>query len=186
MSLAALLPSCLIPATAQAEVTDQLDYRYYIAQAQNGRSLFLTLQDASPIRESGRVFLGHTERSIEWRLHWQETPNGTCRITEIRTSLRASIILPQLNGIDAGRQAEYTRFLMALRIHETGHYRIAQQAAQQIDAALAALPEMHNCREVEETANSTGHRIVAEFDAKDVQYDSATKHGQIQGAVLQN
>lgn len=186
MSRAALLLSCLAPAMAQAEVTDQLDYRYYTAQAQNGKTLFQTLQDASPIRENGRVFLGHTERSIEWRLHWQETPNGTCRITEIRTSLRATIILPQLTGIDAERQTEYTRFLMALRIHETGHYRIAQQAAQQIDAALAALPDMHNCREIEETANSTGHRIVAEFDVKDGQYDAATKHGQTQGAVLQN
>jgi predicted secreted Zn-dependent protease len=184
--LAALLFVCLVASTTGAEVSDQLEYRYYTAQAQAGKSLYQVLQAASPIRENGRVFLGHTNRDIEWRLHWQDTARGTCGITDVRVTLQASILLPQLNGIDPDRQVEFTRFLMALRIHETGHYRIYRQAATQIDAALAALPETANCHEMEDMANSTARRILAEFDQRDAQYDAATNYGRTQGAVLQN
>jgi len=184
--MAALLPACVLAPVAHAEVSDQLEYRYYTAHAEAGKSLFQVLQAASPIRENGRVFLGHTDRDIEWRLHWQDTARGTCRITDVHVSLQAHILLPQINDIDPGRQVEFARFLMALRIHEYGHYRIERQAAMQIDAALAALPDMENCREIEETANATGRRILAEFAQKNADYDAATSHGKTQGAQLQN
>ena len=184
--LTALLLSCLLAPMARAEISDQLEFRYYAVQADARKSLLQVLQAATPIHENGRTFIGHTDRNIEWHLHWQDTARGTCRITDVHVSLQAHIVLPQLSGIDPDRQGEFTRFLMALRIHEFGHYRLERQAAAQIDAALAALPDMANCREIEQAANSTARRILAEFAQKNVDYDTATDHGKTQGAVLQN
>ena len=173
----------VIALPAAAEVNDQLDFRYYNVEATRGKSLADSVREASPINENGHVFFGHTGRDIHWRLHWNNTAGGGCKITEVHVTLHTTIILPQLSNADS-RQDEFTRFQVALRIHEMGHYRLEQEEAAAIEAAIWSLGEMRNCREVENAANDTGHQLMEEYKKKQVQYDAATEHGKTQGANL--
>jgi predicted secreted Zn-dependent protease len=170
---------------ALATVQADLEYQSYNARAERGKSLFAALSAATPFHENGRVFIGHTSREIRWRLHWRDTGGGNCRIDDVRVTLHTTIVLPQLGGVDPDRQAEYTRFYTALRIHENGHYQIEQKMAAALERELAALPEA-SCAGIEAVANAKGNDIVREFDRKEVQYDAETDHGRTQGAVLKN
>lgn len=169
--------------TAQASVQAQLEYRNYQAYAQRGKSLFQAMAAATPFHENGRPFLGNTSREIHWQLHWRDNGRGMCRIEDVRVSLQTTITLPQLNNVDLDRQSEYTRYYTALRIHETGHYRIEQEMANELDRALASLPEAP-CTTIENAANARGNEIVRGYDHREVQYDAETDHGRTQGAYL--
>ncbi len=170
---------------ACAGVQDDVAYQSYHAHAERGKSLYSTLVAATPFHENGRAFIGHTSREIHWQLHWTDTGGGNCRIDDVRVMLHTTIVLPQLDGVDPDRQAEYTRFYTALHIHESGHYRIEQQMAATIDRELAALPEAA-CSNIESLANAKGRDIVNGFNHKEEQYDAETDHGRTQGAFLKN
>lgn len=178
--------ACLcLSCAAHAEVRSELEYQAYQVVAIRGKSLYQVLEAVSPIRENGHAYLGHTSRDTRWSLHWHDS-GGTCRLDSIHVSLHVTITLPQLEGVDPDRQAEYSRFYSALRIHEDGHYRNALKMADDIERALEALPAMGNCRELEEAANAAGHRVIADTDRQDRDYDARTGHGRTQGAYLKN
>lgn len=170
---------------ACAAVQSDLEYQSYGAHAERGKSLYQKLAAASPIHENGRVFLGHTRDDIHWQLHWHDTGNGMCRVDDVGITLHTVILLPDLAGIDPDRQAEYTRFYLALRIHEYGHYRIELEMADTIDKALTALPE-HPCNSIEHAVNERGQELIGEFARREQQYDAETDHGRTQGAFLKN
>lgn len=171
--------------TAHAEVRSELEFQSYQAQAIRGKSLYQALEAASPIRQNGHAFLGHTSRDTRWSLHWRDS-GGACRLDSIHVDLHVTIMLPQLNGVDPDRQAEYSRFYAALRIHEDGHYRNALKMADEIERVLEQLPAMHSCRMLEDAANDAGHRVIADYDRMDLEYDARTGHGKTQGAYLRN
>jgi predicted secreted Zn-dependent protease len=183
LTLAAGVLTCA--AAAHAEVQSEVEYRSYNAYAERGKSLYQVLAAATPFHGNSRPFIGNTSRDIHWRLHWRDNGRGICRIDDVRVALHATITLPQLSGIDADRQPEYTRFYAALRNHENGHYRIEQEMAAEIDRALASLPEAA-CNAIEGIANARGNDLTRIYNSREVQYDAETDHGRTQGAVLRN
>jgi len=62
---------------------DGPDYSYYIATAVPGESLQSILKAASPIREDGRLFYGHTDWHVQWKMWWSQEPNGQCKISKV-------------------------------------------------------------------------------------------------------
>ena len=63
-----LLLFCLliIARTASAEVSENLDYIYYTANADADRSLLKILSGASPIQVNKRKFHGYTKWHVKW------------------------------------------------------------------------------------------------------------------------
>ncbi len=175
----------VLAGTARAAVQSDVEYRSYDAYAERGKSLYQTLAAASPFHENGHPFLGHTSRDIRWHLHWRDSGGGMCRVNDVSVTLHTTIVLPQLAGVDSDRQTEYARFLIALRIHENGHYRIEQEMANEIDRSLASLPET-SCASIEGAANARASEIVRDYNGREVQYDAETDHGRSQGAFLRN
>ena len=100
--------------------------------------------------------------------------------------LAAVIKLPQITNTTAQQQAQFDKFIAALRVHELGHYEHGKQAAQELDQAILAIPEMDNCQDIGAAADEAGHRILRKYSDIDVQYDAVTSHGRTQGAVLSN
>lgn len=86
-----LLISFLIASSAVAEVRETLEYTYYDAVAKPGQSLSSNLAGASPIKEQGRVFLGHTKWDVRWNIGWSER-DGTCKITSVKTSVATTMM----------------------------------------------------------------------------------------------
>ena len=183
------LLGCLFLAcqSANATVGEQLDYEYYDVYATPNQSLLTTLNQASPIHESGHTFHGHTHWNVKWHFRWQEaSSHASCRIIQVQTELTAKIQLPHLLHPTAQQERQFDQYVSALRVHELGHVENGRQAALEIDQGILNLPEMENCAALESAANALGHRILRQYNDKDEQYDAATDHGKTQGASLRN
>ena len=178
-----LLIAALLGAfAAHAEVVESLDEVTYTAYPGFGQSLRSALDDATPIREDGKIFHGHTTWDIRWSFQWWEEGDGRCRITENETQIDLVITMPELGSGSREIRQRFARFREALYTHEQGHADRARAAAQAIDEAIAALPEMDSCDELERRANATGRRLLAESDRGQKRYDRDTEHGRREGA----
>lgn len=178
------LTGILASGAVLAEVSEHLEYVYYEATARPDRPLVAQLRAASPIKEDGRIFFGHTRSNIRWNFNWTTDGSGLCRISATTTEVRAVITLPRIIGADTQQTAAFTRFIAALRQHELGHYRIALQAAQAIDDELRAHAGMSNCQALANYANTCAERTLTRFNELGRQYDKDTDYGRTQGAWI--
>jgi len=179
-----LLCLLLIVKTSNADVSENLDYIYYTANADTSGSLREILNKATPIRVDDRPFHGYTKWNVKWNYRWFEQADGRCKITKVTTSLTATITLPELVGATAEQTALFDNYLSALCVHELGHYDIGKQTATAIDSGILALPEMPSCKTLEATANDFGYRTLDAYKEQEKQYDRSTTHGKTQGAWL--
>lgn len=179
-----LLLMLACPGFARAEVFDQLEYANYSARASASTSLLKVLLAASPIRDHGETFIGHTAWNIKWNYWWNQTSAGNCKINRVEVRINTLIRLPALHDANSEQNRRFEKFLAALRQHELGHYENGKAAAQEIDQGILALPAMSNCKELESQANQLGHRILRKYNERDVQYDASTGHGKTQGAWI--
>lgn len=181
-----LLCLLIIAKNASAEVSENLVYSYYTADANTGGSLLKVLNKASPIRIKNRMFHGSTKWYVKWNYRWFRETDGRCRITTVTTKLTATITLPELIGATDEQTEVFDKYISALREHELGHYDISKEAAVIIDKGILALPEMSSCKELESTANALGYQTLDEYRAREKEYDVETAHGKTQGAWLEN
>jgi len=169
---------------AHAEVTDRLAYSYYIARAQPGTALSVTLSKASPIHENGHIFHAETKWYVNWKFWWTVKPDGSCRMSRVDVDVDSRIKLPSLTDATENQDKQFHRYLFALQAHELGHVSFGKQAAQDIERGILNLPEMGSCTELENAANRLGNQILDQYRAREIQYDVSTGHGRTQGARL--
>ena len=174
----------LVTSTAQAEVIEKIDYEHYEAVAKPGQSLLASLNEASPIRHNGRTYHGYTKWNVQWRFFWNTDGNGRCRIISSKTTLTATIQLPELKGGTASQKKTFEDYSAALKRHEWGHGEIGREAAASIDRELLRLPAMEDCASLERQANTLANEILERYREKERAYDAATGYGKSQGAWL--
>ena len=183
-SILLLLAYALLPGAAMAKAHENLVYSYYEVKARSDQPLSAQLYAASPIKEEGQTFHGHTNWTLQWTLKLSADKSGFCRISSAKTQLHAVVILPKLDGANTQQLASFDRYVAALQQHELGHYKIAEQAAQAIEHKLHAVKGMRNCATLQAYANKNAQRTLDYFNEKNRQYDRETNHGQMQGAWL--
>ena len=174
----------LVPFTATADVEEVVSIRHYTALSTSTATLLETLNAASPVRQNGRTFHGYTSWDIRWTFRWQVGGDGRCAITAVSTKLKAEILIPKLQGADAGGEAAFNRYLTNLRAHEDGHVQIARSAARKVDQTIRSLPAASSCQALEAQANRDGMAIVEAAKKEELAYDVSTAHGCQQGACL--
>lgn len=178
---AALLLACSI---ATAEVTEEHAEQPYTVDIQPGQTLRQALNAATPIREGGQRFHGHTQWNVHWSFWWNRDAAGHCRIARVSTRLSTHIQMPVLRTATDAQQARFARYARALHQHEQGHVQFGRRAAQSIDQGIAALSEAPDCSTLERQANALGHRLLAEQATLEKTYDRDTRHGATQGAQV--
>ena len=164
------------------KVEESLDYVDYTAYPQRGQSLRQALNDATPIRQDGKIFHGHTRWTHDWSFRWWREANGRCRITSNTTRLDLVITLPDLGSGSAAMRQRFQDFRSALHEHELGHARIARDTANRIDRAILDLPEMASCTALEASANRIAREALADGEREQRRYDRDTDHGRRDGA----
>lgn len=178
---AVALLTCL---PAAAEVSESLEYRYYNVKPHWAESLARSVIKATPIRENGKPYMGHTAWTVKWDMQWDKQPNGSCALDRVRTHLHWIITLPQVVLSDAEDQARFDDFVKALRAHELDHVGFARDAARAIDRRLQSMPSMPTCDQLEDAANAQGQQQLDVARRRGVEYDVQTQHGKTQGAML--
>ena len=92
--------------------------------------------------------------------------------------------MPRIYGASDRQSNAFDGFYRALLRHEMGHYNIGGETAFAIDYTLTAMPPMQNCAPLKEEANGRAYALLQESYKKVIHYDEQTKHGRLQGAVL--
>lgn len=174
----------LLPLPAQADLNVALSYQYYGVGQPAGMPLLQALDRATPIRENGQVFHGHTQWNIQWNYRWHQQPDGRCQLTQNNTTLSAKVTLPELRQAEPAAKRAFAPYFEALRLHELGHVDLARIAARKIDAAILALPQMDSCTQLEQSANQQGLQLLEQARHSHREYDRTTGHGRTQGAWL--
>jgi predicted secreted Zn-dependent protease len=182
--LAAAVLLVSLSQVAGAEVSESVDFIYYDAPVSSGQSLLDALNGASKIRQNGRTYHGYTKWNVRWNFWWREGRNN-CRITRVKTTVASTITMPRIIGGTNAQKREFERFSAALKEHELGHAAIGKEAADAIDRAIRALPEMQDCGALERAANGKGNELIREYQEKEKRYDADTRHGREQGAWLE-
>lgn len=167
-----------------AELKESIEFSYYTAEPRWYESMARSVVKASPIREGGKAFMGHTAWSVQWNVAWKRMDDGKCAMRTVSTQLHSVVTLPQMKLRDADDQSRFDAFLAALRAHELDHVAIARNAATEIDRRILALPAMPSCELLEASANELGQSLLEEARQKDAAYDTETGHGKTQGALL--
>ncbi len=178
-----LLP-LILTAPAQAVVIEHDSVVRYTVNVVPPQTLKQALNAATPIRENGQVFHGHTQWRVKWSFRWHRQASGRCAITSVTTELTTTMQLPELRQASAVDRERFDRFLPRLKLHEDGHRDHGRAAAAEIDQRIAQLPEMQSCELLDAAANETGRRVVSDYNARDRQFDQSTEHGKTQGAWL--
>jgi predicted secreted Zn-dependent protease len=177
------LALCLaLPGVAIAEVREDLNYSYYEVRAVPGR-LAPQINAASPLKEQGKIFHGYTNWKVRWTFSLQPG-RGSCQITNVRVAIDAVITLPKLSNASAQQLAHFNRYMIALRAHELGHYKVSANAAQAIDHQLRSIPAVNKCDGLESYGNKAAHRLLNHYIELNRRYDRETNHGETQGARL--
>jgi predicted secreted Zn-dependent protease len=171
-----------VASTVRAEVVESLEEVTYTAHALRGQSLREALDAATPIRQDGKIFHGHTRWHIRWSFRWWREGDGRCRITANTTNLDLAITLPRLGSGGGDLHRQFRPFREALHAHELGHARIAREAAQAIDRAILDLPEMASCTSLEAAAQRVAETLLADAERAQKRFDRDTEHGRRDGA----
>ena len=169
--------ACLVAlafSTGRAEVVEQTSIVRYPVSVQPPQTLKQALNAATPIRENGLVFHGHTKWWVKWNFRWVRQPSGRCAITSVAVDLSTQMQLPQLVQAPAAERERFNRFLPRLTKHEEGHRDNGRAAAAEVERRITQLPEMSSCELLEATANDTGRHVVSEYNQRDRQFDDAT------------
>lgn len=169
---------------AQAEVVEVLHYERYTATQQRGETLLHSLNRATPIRQNGQYFHGHTAWNIRWQFRWDQHPSGRCTLRSNQTHLKITITMPQLVSSDAAIRSAFQRYHSALQQHELSHANMAREAAREIDLRIRTTPSIASCEDLERHINQLGNRLIRQAGERERAYDQRTRHGSTEGASL--
>ena len=170
----------------RSEVLLNLEREFYSVNVARNAPLFPQLLRASPITQKSVRYTGYTSAPIKWDFKYRlDAITGQCRIVSSRTFLNAKITMPRIVGASDRQINAFNRFYAALLRHEMGHYAIAGETAFAIDYELTAMPPMQTCALLEQQANSKAYERLQESYTKVLTYDELSRHGSLQGAVLQ-
>lgn len=169
----------------KAEPAINEEYVYYSVKPSSIENLLQALNHASPIRESGELFHGHTDSYVKWNFWWNES-EGKCAINRVTTEVKLKYTLPKLvtNNPNQALKSVWSKWYPALVKHEKGHGSFAIDAARRVESAIERLPAFNGCDVLSNEANSAGHRVLDKLKKRDAEYDKRTRHGETQGASL--
>jgi predicted secreted Zn-dependent protease len=150
----------------------------YEITGRDAGSIRASLNAAGPVdSHEHRSFDANTRWFIDW--NWQGDGRGGCDLANATVTFHATVLLPELTGIETlspDLAHRWRSYLAALKTHEAGHVRYAYEHVGDVRSALAS----STCG----GANAAAQAAVAVIAQHDVAYDLATHDGATQGAVF--
>jgi predicted secreted Zn-dependent protease len=169
-----------------ARVIDDLRYASYEVHYRYRVPLKVLLARATPKHEGkGVIVAGWTAPDIKWKTQLETLPDARCHLRSVKTFLSTTITLPASKDPEISQNGDFRVFLMRVKAHELGHYKIAQQSAAEVDRVISKLPPAATCAALERKANQLGSAIVEDMWRKQRAYDASNDHGMSYGDALQ-
>lgn len=135
-------------------------------------------------KTDGLSYAAYTSWHVNWAYNYNYTATS-CRIKDVAVGVKIDYFYPKWEdpgNAEGGLAGRWQTYMSNLITHEEGHGQNGLNAAQDVLYALSTMPTYASCDELMSGANQTGQNIVADYSARDKQYDEATNHGETQGA----
>ncbi len=134
----------------------------------------------------GKKYDSVTNWKVKWDYGHDRTPQ-TCTTDSFTVTIDVTFHLPKWarNG-DVPRQLaeKWDTYMEKLMMHEKGHRDRAVEAATELTRAVAELPPVRTCAELDQVVHSLCRTRLDKLIEDQKDYDTATKHGVLQGAVF--
>jgi predicted secreted Zn-dependent protease len=125
-----------------------------------------------------------------WQWRWDlgsDTASRTCTADSVRVTLDVSFRFPKwIASGDAPRPLvdKWDRYMRNLIRHEEGHRDMALEATADFARAVAGLPPVASCEDLDREVRALSRAMMAQLNADENEYDAATDHGSTQGALF--
>jgi len=134
----------------------------------------------------GKKYDSVTSWHVEWGYEHYETMQA-CSAEAFQASVEITMRYPRwVRSDDApqGLMAKWEGYMANLVLHEEGHRDMVMEAVEDITRAVAKLPAVPTCAELDRMVKSLCHVRMAKLNDETKEYDVATCHGAEQGAVF--
>lgn len=126
-----------------------------------------------------------TARQLAWSYSFAQS-NGQCSLVNVRVGLHITQLLPDFSPQTGTPKAvidAWNAYHTSLLTHENGHVDVAKRYANDLVTRLNSLGSM-DCSTLRLLAKTTVDSELEALNTADTSYDTTTRHGATQGAVL--
>ncbi|HLT48502.1 MAG TPA: DUF922 domain-containing protein [Rubricoccaceae bacterium] len=172
-----------VPGGVPGGVQRTLEVVYYDVQGRSEQDLLQAMLRQGPSWEGHRYF-GLTQSEVRYTYWKQESVTG-CVLSNIAVYLKITVTLPRWQptpGTPYAMERNWRQFERALRNHEDGHRRLAEEEAEMIRRMLTGL-RAPSCAGVDALAEQQAAQIQQSYGGLNRAYDERTEHGRSQGAL---
>ncbi len=160
--------------------------RYYDISGTTINQMLKSIQKNRP----AEYHLGNFDAYTDYKLHYGYSTiksHGRCKLTKPKIRLTVTFVLPRWTSERTAPSKvikEWHRYRRALIEHENGHKEIAAEAANAIESLFQSIPRSRSCHDLNQLFNHRASELERDFHQRQKDYDKATKHGILTGAVL--
>jgi predicted secreted Zn-dependent protease len=135
-------------------------------------------------------YAGYANWNTQYTMEVHESLLGKCTAKKISVNFQSKITLPEWRSsgtFDVNVLPRWNQFIAALKVHEQGHVEIALAEAKTLVAELETMSPIRadNCNQLDDKIRQKFDIAVKIGAEASERYDALTKHGQLQGAVVQ-
>jgi len=144
------------------------------------------LMKATAVLIDGEPQAGNVHGAWSLRLRPDATADS-CRVGDVEITLTSTLTLPDWTNVDRlddDAQAEWERYIAALRTFMDGHVELNVAMVSAIRETVLAMPAEATCSALQASAGQAAAAVEADFDARRADYDRETRNGKALGAVL--
>jgi len=173
---------CVTPdgriAYSERPCVQEVRVNYYDVQGNDFNSLLGALNVRG-------TFHGRADWKLSYRFRSRMGPGG-CGVTSFNTDLDLQMTLPRWTppaGVPADLVTRWERYMAALRLHEEGHLDHGRGAEKEF-RAVASATTASDCGSLDRALRDRFSKLIADYQARDRDYDRRTEHGKSQGAFF--
>ncbi len=177
-------PASRIQRMAQPAVTEK--YEYYDIKGSCEKDLRSQMRRKGVSVGDGMVYDSMTSWRVKWNYGYERSPLA-CSTDDFRVSVEITFLYPKWTpGDDASSSlvAKWDGYLKHLEDHENGHRDLAVEAAVELSRAVAALPPLRTCAEIDQYVKALCRERMDMLNDEEKTYDQTTVHGSKQGALF--
>ncbi len=172
----ALLFLALMGCVAHAQNSTTCTTNFYNVTGSTFREIRASIAKARPWKDR---FDGDTRWDVRWKFQYAERPGG-CAITSYSVSTKIVITLPRWTppaDVDSAVKEQWSRFYTALAQHELGHARLGTAAGEEVGQKIKGTAPQAECAALRKMADEQAEQAVADYRAREKDYDRRTNHG---------
>lgn len=166
-----------------AEVVPRIEYDYYEVSPERGRTLSMSLFNATPVFHEGKTFAGLTKSDFGYRYDTFQPVDDVCQLQNIEVTANCLITLPRLTNADPQLSSAFAKYLESLKAHELEHCRITTYFANEFEQYLLKAGE-DKCQAQRSAIEAEYGKVIDELNREQQLYDRRTVHGKYEGADL--